>query len=142
MKIYFVSLLLLFVSVISFAQADTVSLKEAVVQLDQALLQKDTVILLDILDRKVSFGHSNGWTEGKKDIISDLSSGYLYYEKLETFNLEISTGKKWASVRMKVGAKGIVNKKSFDLQLYVLQVWIKEKNKWKLIARQSTKLNN
>ncbi len=142
MKRYFVSLLLLFVSFVSFAQEDTVSLKEAVVQLDQALLHRDTVILLDILDQKVSFGHSNGWTETKRDIISDLSSGYLYYEKLETSNLEITTGKKWASVRMKASAKGIVNKKAFDLQLFVLQVWIKEKNRWKLIARQSTKLNN
>ncbi len=142
MKIYFVSLLLFFVPCVLFAQADTVSLKEAVLQLDRALLQKDTVILLEILDQKVSFGHSNGWTETKQDIIRDLSSGYLLYEKLETSNMEITTGKKWASVRMKVGAKGVVNKKAFDLQLYVLQVWLKERNRWKLIARQSTKLNN
>lgn len=142
MKVNVVSLLLLFVPFVLFAQTDTVSLKETVVKLDRALLQKDTVILLDILDQKVSFGHSNGWTETKQDIIKDLSSGYLLYEKLETSNIEITTGRKWASVRMKVSAKGIVNKKAFDLQLFVLQVWIKEKNKWKLIARQSTKLNN
>ena len=132
--------LLLFVCFKSYCQTDTIQLKSAVVTLDKALMEKDSTVLLSLLHPQLTFGHSNGWVETKRDVIKDIISGYLQYEKLETTNISIVTGKDWASVRMNVVAKGVVNEKPFDLQLYVLQVWKRMKNGWQLIARQSAKL--
>lgn len=130
----------LFFASFSFAQADTVQLKQAVQALDRALLAKDTLMLVELLDDKVTFGHSNGWVETKQDILRDLRTGYLSYEKLESSNYKITEDNDWVSVRMNVAASGKVNEKPFDLKLYVLQVWKRVKNDWKLIARQSAKL--
>ena len=137
---WMLTFLLLFVCFKSYCQTDTIQLKWAVVTLDKALMEKDSTVLLRLLHPQLTFGHSNGWVETKGDIIKDISSGYLQYEKLETTNVSIVTGNDWASVRMNVVAKGVVNEKPFDLQLYVLQVWKRMKNGWQLIARQSAKL--
>lgn len=132
--------LLLFVCSKSFCQADTIQLKLNIAVLDKALMEKDSIVLLKILHPKLTFGHSNGWVETKGDVIKDIRSSYLQYEKLETTNISIVTGNDWASIRMNVAAKGVVNEKLFDLQLYVLQVWKQMKSGWQLIARQSAKL--
>ena len=132
--------LLLFVCFKSYCPTDTIQLKLAVVTLDKALMEKDSTVLLRLLHPQLTFGHSNGWVETKRDVIKDISSGYLQYETLETTNISIVKGNDWASVRMNVLAKGVVMEKPFDLQLYVLQVWKRMKNGWQLIARQSAKL--
>ena len=116
-------------------------MKHSVAALDRAMLQKDTVALVKLLHTNVTYGHSNGWVETKPDVIRDLQTGYLVYDKLDASDMKIMAGEGWASVRMKLNAKGKVNNKDFDLQLHVLQVWKRVKKGWQLIARQSTKVN-
>jgi hypothetical protein len=135
-----VAFLLLFTYAASYAQADTIELRNSVAALDKALLAKDSVVLMRLLHPQVTYGHSNGWVETRQDVIRDLRTGYLVYEKFESSNIRITTGDDWASVRMNALAKGEVNKKAFEMQLYVLQVWKKMKNGWQLISRQSAKL--
>ncbi|HSU28644.1 MAG TPA: nuclear transport factor 2 family protein, partial [Chitinophagaceae bacterium] len=86
-------------------------------------------------------GHSNGWVENKQDIINDLKSGKLEYSKIVNTSIviaAINTGS--ATVRTNTEAEGTVNGTAFQLKLHVLQVWIKTKLGWQLLARQSTKL--
>lgn len=127
---------------LSFGQTDTTGIRAAMVQLDAALLKKDTATIGRLLHRDVLFGHSNGWTETKEDVLKDVAGGYLVYDQLASDNIRVNTAAKLVLVRMKVAAKGKVNNKDFDLSLHVLQVWQKHKNNWQLVARQSTKLNN
>ena len=72
---YIFTICLLFTSVIGFAQIDSVSLKQAMSDLDKALVTKDEKALLQLLHADVSYGHSNGWVQNKTDIINDLRSG-------------------------------------------------------------------
>ena len=124
----------------SFAQVDSVSLKETMQKLDAALLQKNEMILKTVLHKDVSYGHSNGWIQSKNDILNDFTSGKLTYSKIENNSSSIvNISKKYATVKTNTNAEGTVNGTAFKLTLHVMQFWIKTEKGWQLIARQSAK---
>ena len=132
--------LFLFTTQNSFAQIDSVGLKNAMQQLDKALLQKDETVLRSVLHTDVSYGHSNGWIQSKSDILNDFTSGKLTYDKIENNSSVIITiSKKYATVKTNTNAEGVVNGTPFNLKLHIMQFWIKTKKGWQLIARQSAK---
>jgi len=133
---------LLFASAISFAQVDSISLKQAMSDLDKALMTKDEKALVQLLHPQVSYGHSNGWVQNKTDIINDLKSGKLIYDKIENTTVNIvAINNNWATVRTSTNATGrSTTIPTFELKLHVLQVWLKTKDGWQLLARQGTKL--
>ena len=134
--------LVLFLFNSSFAQIDSIGLKNAMQQLDKALLQKDEVVLKSILHKEVSYGHSNGWIQSKDDILNDFRSGKLTYNTIENNSSAIvKISEKYATVKTNTNAEGIVNGTAFKLTLHIMQFWIKTKKGWQLIARQSTKLS-
>lgn len=135
--VFFVFLFFVFGTVL--AQNDTASLRRTLQSFDKALIEKDSSVLVKLLHPKVSYGHSNGWVENKKDIFSNQRTGYLKYDKIESSKADIMFSKKWASVRSKTHAEGKVNGTDFIIDLNVLQVWIKTKIGWQLIARQAAK---
>ncbi|RYZ47268.1 MAG: nuclear transport factor 2 family protein, partial [Sphingobacteriales bacterium] len=88
-------LLLLFVllSVSTCLQAsekDTKALQLAVLQLDQALIKKDSTALQTLLHEKVGYGHSNGWVETRAEVIDDLFNGKLQYNDIQTSNVDVT----------------------------------------------------
>lgn len=139
---YIFTICLLFISVITFAQIDSISLKQAMSDLDKALVTKDEKALVQLLHADVSYGHSNGWVQDKTDIVNDLKSGKLSYDKIENTSVTIvAINNNWATVRTNTNATGRSTAiPTFELKLHVLQVWLKTKNGWQLLARQSTKL--
>jgi len=132
---------LMFFGLVVVAQADSVSLKDALSKLDRSLLNKDQQALEKLLHKNLSYGHSNGWVQTKKDVIDDLKSGKMIYNKIESSSVMIvAQNKNWATVRTNTNAEGEIDHKPFQLKLHVLQVWIHTKQGWQLFARQSTKL--
>ena len=136
------TIFLFFTGLVARAQADSILLKEALANLDRALVNKDEKALLKLLNNDVSYGHSNGWVQNKNDIINDLKSGKLIYDKLDNTSVTIvAINKSWATVRTNTNATGrSTTIPTFELKLHVLQVWLKTKSGWQLLARQSTKL--
>ena len=123
-----------------YAQIDSIGLKNAMRQLDKALLQKDENVLRSVLHKDVSYGHSNGWIQSRSDILNDFTSGKLTYNKIENNSSAIVTiTKKYATVKTNTNAEGTVNSTAFKLTLHIMQFWIKTKKGWQLIARQSAK---
>ena len=140
MKKFLLSVLVLFLFNSSFAQIDSIGLKNRMQQLDKALLQKDEIVLKSVLHDELSFGHSNGWIQSKSDILNDFTSGKLTYNKIENNSSAIvKISKNYATVKTKTNAEGVVNGTAFNLTLHVMQFWIKTKKGWQLIARQSAK---
>ena len=134
--------LVLFLFNNSFAQIDSVGLKNAMQQLDKALLQKDETVLKSVLHKDLSYGHSNGWLQSKSDILNDFISGKLTYGKIENNSSAIIViNKKYAIVKTNTNAEGVVNGTAFRLTLHIMQFWIKTKKGWQLIVRQSAKLS-
>jgi len=121
-------------------EAQTSFLQEAVARLDKALVEKDTVVLKQLLHKDVTYGHSNGWVQTKKDVINDMISGKLLYSKIESEDLKWTVSKDWTSVRSTTKVEATLNGNKLDLKLHVLEVWQKTNKGWQMIARQSTKL--
>jgi hypothetical protein len=126
--------------VISNAFGQTTFLKEAVSKLDNALVKRDTIILKQLLHKDLTYGHSNGWVESKVELIKDLYSGKLEYNSIESSEYLWKTGSDWASVRSKAKVEYVMDGKKGELNLHVLQVWLKTNKGWQLVARQSTKI--
>lgn len=132
--------LFLLIAKSSFTQIDSIGLKNAMQQLDNALLQKNETVLRSVLHKDVSYGHSNGWIQSKNDIINDFKSGKLVYNKIENNSSAIVTlSKKYGTVKTNTNAEGVVNGTAFNLKLHIMQFWVKTKKGWQLIARQSAK---
>ena len=132
----------LFIISNSFGQVDSVGLKNAMQQLDNGLLKNEKAVLQSVLHKSVSYGHSNGWIQNKKDVLNDYESGKMIYKKIEKNSSSIvSINKKWATVKTNTNVEGEVSGTAFNLKLHVLQVWMKTKKGWQLYARQSAKIN-
>jgi hypothetical protein len=118
------------------------SLKAAAQSLDKALEQRDTSLLNRILSSKLQYGHSNGWIESKEEVKTDLYNGKITYRSIKDNGqgpqlvIVGSTG----LVREDVAIDVLLDGKPINLNLAVLQVWVFEKGAWKLIGRQSTKV--
>jgi Domain of unknown function (DUF4440) len=136
------AILFFLAGLVSVAQVDSVSLKEAMANLDKALIDKDEKVLVQLVHNDASYGHSNGWVQSKNDIINDLKTGKMVYDKIENTSVTlVAISKNWATVRTITNVQGrTATTPSFDLKLHVLQLWLKTKNGWQLLARQSTKL--
>jgi len=140
MKKFLFGSLVLFLFNSSFAQIDSLGLKNTMQQLDKALLQKDETVLKSVLHKDLSYGHSNGWIQSKGDILNDFASGKLTYSKIENNSSAIIIiTKEYATVKTNTNAEGVVNGTAFNLKLHIMQFWVKTKRGWQLIARQSAK---
>jgi hypothetical protein len=137
MKVW-IAIIVLLISSVSFGQ--TSFLKDAVSKLDKALIEKDTATLKQLLHKNLTYGHSNGWVETKDDVVKDLTSGKLVYYTIKSDSIAWKTDANWASMRSKTKVEVSVNNNKTELNLHVLQVWLKTNKGWQLIARQSTKL--
>jgi hypothetical protein len=131
-------IILLFVSAQSYGQF---SVRENTRLLDEALLQKDTSALHLLLHDNLSYGHSNGWVETKRDVIADLLNGKLSYRQIESKEVSFQQTGVTTIVRMESRVVYVLDGKEGELKLHVMQVWIREGSQWRLIGRQSTKLN-
>jgi len=133
-----ITIVLLFIS--SFIFAQTSFLKDAVTKLDKALIAKDTVLLKQLLHKDLTYGHSNGWIETKADVIKDLISGKLAYDKIESREVKWTVANDVATMRSTTEVNYSLDNKPGELKLHVLQVWLKTNKGWQLLSRQSTKL--
>ncbi len=122
-----------------FAQ-DTTGLKKATVSFNRALMEKDSVVLKQLVADDISYGHSNLWLQSKQELIADLFNGKIDYKRIETGQESFTVNKDVIAVRSSTKVEGLLKGTAFSLNLQVLQVWKKVKSNWILIARQSVKL--
>ncbi len=141
MRFFFAIIILLFVTNICFSQKDTAAVLNAVMQLEKALVDKDTAHLSPLLHNDVAYGHSSGWVQAKKDVLKDMMSGFLVYNRIDNNSVLIDVSKEKAIVKEKLTVNGVRDGKPFELSLFVMEVWLQGKKGWQLYARQSAKLN-
>ena len=125
-----------------FAQAaDDAKLIATVKEFHQALVTKNTVSLNQQTDKALSYGHSNGWVQSKKDLIKDFERGYISYQSFKEDSITVLMNDNVANVRFRaditatLGGTTTVN----NYNLRVLEVWVKKGKRWVLFARQAVK---
>ncbi|WP_312075090.1 hypothetical protein [Chryseobacterium sp.] len=104
-------------------------------------MQNNDSNILKLFEKNVSFGHSNGWIQNLDDFKKDFSSKKVVYKEIR--QTEISELKKYKntfSIRRKIRVKGLYKSEEFEMNLSLLEIWIKIKSAWKLWSRQSLEI--
>lgn len=136
---------LLFVQATAFAKTrikpDSANLARSVEVLNEALIKKDSVTLNKVLHKRLTYGHSNGWMQSKKEVIADLFNGKLTFTKIERSNVKMEIERETATVRCEALIDVIHEGTPLSIKLNILQVWVwKDKEGWKLMGRQAVKV--
>lgn len=121
-------------------QTEEDKLVSTVKEFHQAMVNKNTVSLNQQTDKALSFGHSNGWVETKKDLINDLETGMISYQKMTEDSITVSMNDNLASVRFKAEVNAVMRDNPISVKLRVLEVWVKKSKRWVLFARQAVKM--
>jgi len=113
----------------------------SMMNLRNALLNKDSIALEKLLSNEVQYGHSNGMIETKKVLIHSIMSRTQNYKLIDPSDMDIKIYDNTAVVNTKLKVDMLFNNDPINLTMHALLVWIKKDNNWQLIARQSVKLN-
>lgn len=143
---------LLFLLIVLFTSSCTVLktpldssfIKESMLSLDKAMIEKDTLRLNKLLHNKLTLGHSNNWVETKSSMLQSLINKEVIYTSIEqvgAVKIHFST-RKLITSRRDINVSGVVNANTFDVKLNVLEIWTYENKSWQLLARQSVNRKN
>ena len=121
------------------SQTDEANLTRTIKEFHQALVDGNTVSINQQTDKIVSYGHSNGWIQNKKDLINDLKSGLIDYSGFTEDSLMININGNLANARFIGGVEATMHGVKSTFKLRVLEVWTRKSNRWVLFARQALK---
>lgn len=132
-------ILFFFVGFSAFSQIPEDLIKENIFKIEKALVEKDTLVLQELLHSDLTLGHSNGWIETKESLFEDLKKGkvfYSFFEKVSEVDITFSSNE-MIITRREINAYGTVDEHEFIVKLNVLEVWVLQNNSWLLTARQT-----
>ncbi|MES2374151.1 MAG: nuclear transport factor 2 family protein [Bacteroidota bacterium] len=132
------------VSVISFSSVaqskEYKSVINAVEKLRAAMISGERAALEAIASDSVSYGHSGGNVQNKAEFVEGIASGKSDFVTIDLSEQTVSVMNNVAVVRHVLTATTNDGGKPGNVKIKVLLVWVKEKGKWKMLARQAVKL--
>jgi hypothetical protein len=110
-------------------------------QLRKAMVDGDGVILEKLAAEHLSYGHSGGHIDDKKEFVEKIASGNSDFLSIDLTEQTVLVSGTTAIVRHILTAKTHDKGKDIaDVHLRVLLVWQKIGKEWKLLARQAVKM--
>lgn len=109
-------------------------------QLRKAMVDGDKNSLENLVTEQLSYGHSGGHIDDKKEFVAKLTGGGSDFVTIDLTEQTVSVSGKTAIVRHILTAKTNDNGKLAEVHLRVLLVWQKQGSQWKLLARQAVKI--
>jgi hypothetical protein len=140
MKQYLVVLILMFSATAFGHTKEEEALRIQMKRFDHGLLVKDTLSLRETTHPDITYGHSNGWIETRRDLLADLYNGKISYMLIEPKEATITISGETAIVRYDAQIDAALEGIAGSYKLRVLQVWVKKNKTWLLLARQSAGL--
>lgn len=139
-KISSVIILLLLIGFPVIAQSkQEKSVANAVEKLRKAMVDGNKAELENAVSEQLSYGHSGGHIDDKKEFVEKLSSGKSDFVTIDLTEQTIAVSGKVAVVRHVLTAKTNDGGKPGDVHLRILLVFQKKGGKWVLLARQAVK---
>ena len=122
--------------------ADEAAIAAKVEILNKAIfVNKDIAALETLLANEITYGHSGGNLQNRSEMIKGVMDDTKTYSDVKTEVGTILFSGKSVVVRHIISAmQKEKDGKVSPLKLQVLQVWVKEKKTWKLLARQAVKI--
>jgi ketosteroid isomerase-like protein len=140
-KLFFTSIICLVITTAINAQSkDETAVANAVEKLRKAMVDGNRTDLESIAMDKLSYGHSGGHVDDKKEFVEKLAGGASDFVTIELLDQTISVSGKTAIVRHKLNAKTNDGGKPAEVHLLVMLIFQKDHKQWKLLARQAVKI--
>lgn len=140
-KLLSVAIVFIGMNTIVLAQTkDETRVAAAVEELRTAMINGDKAALEKLTADKLSYGHSSGRIEDKKEFVEKISSGASDFVTLDLTEQTITVSDKVAIVRHTLNAKTNDGGKPGEVHLKILLIWQKQKSGWKLLARQAIRI--
>lgn len=116
---------------------------EALLNIHKAIfVEKNVQVLESNIANVLTYGHSGGKIEDRKGMIENIANSKSVYSNINATVLSVNVQAKTAVTRyLLTGTETKPDGKSTELKLNILQVWVKEKKVWKLMARQAVKVS-
>lgn len=114
---------------------------EAVEQMRSAMISGERAALEAIAADQLSYGHSSGVIETKAEFVEKIASGKSDFVSIDLSDQTITVSGKTAIVRHLLNAQTNDGGKPGSVKLKILLVWQKQKQGWKLLARQAVKFS-
>lgn len=105
-----------------------------------AMVDGDRAALEELTWKELSYGHSSGKVESQREFIDIIASGRNDFKTLELSDHAITVVGDVAIARHTFVAEVLNNGELQKPRIGVMQVWKKDKKKWKLLGRQAFKL--
>ncbi|MBA4196075.1 MAG: hypothetical protein C0459_00845 [Chitinophaga sp.] len=99
---------------------------------------KDSLTLEKLSAKQVTYGHSHGNVQDRQTFITSVAHNKSTYTGMQCNNISVIIDNETAVSRyLLTGTETNKEGKVTELKLNILQVWIKEKKEWKMLARQA-----
>lgn len=132
--------LTLLIKVQAQSKAET-QVAEATMQLTKAMVEGDRATLEKLAAANLSYGHSGGHIDDKKEFVEKIASGNSDFISIDLTEQTISISGKTAIVRhILTGKTHDKGKDPANIHLRIILVWQKQAGQWKLLARQAVKI--
>lgn len=105
------------------------------------LVSGKTDSLRAMLDPRVQYVHSNGWSQNRDEILADLASGKLVYQAIE---VKSATARLYARTAIVTGTGTftvLMSGKPLVIELGYTEVYIRAGKKWLLASRHANRMN-
>jgi hypothetical protein len=128
------------VRAISGQGSDEAAVMQAVDDLRKAMLDADKARLEQLVADQLSYGHSGGVIQTKAQFVDVIVSKKTIYKSIALTEPSVVIAGNNAIVRHIFSGETESNGKAETSHIGVLQVWQKQDDRWKLLARQGFKL--
>ena len=93
-----------------------------------------------VLDDRLSFIHSNGWVQTKKELMDDLASGKLNYVSIDVLSASARLYPKSAVVTGRGKFVATLNGNTNTYELAYTETYVLQKREWKLVSRHASRV--
>jgi hypothetical protein len=106
----------------------------------KGLLTADGKLLNALCTGPIAYGHSSGRVQTRKEFIDEAGNGKSHWKSIEFTDIAIQMNGANAMSRFVFSGVNEVDGKTNTLKFGVLIVWVKQRGKWHLLARQGYKI--
>jgi hypothetical protein len=117
-----------------------VQLEQAFEQLHRLMEKPDAQGLATLAHPNLQYVHSSGTVRNKQGFVDEFMKGQTMVQNVKVLDRHLSLYKNTATIRYNLVAENTKVSPSQPMDIIILQVWVKEKNKWLLLARQAAKI--
>lgn len=105
-----------------------------------AMVKADLAVLEDVLADDLTYVHSNGNLDGKREFIEALRSGRTKYHSFEREGVAV---RKYGDTAVVTGRAHVLVQAAgaeLDFKLFFTDVYVRRGGKWRMVAWESTRL--